>query len=309
MSLLDCVLDDGGVDPFRFMQHIRRKRERDRLIIDSLDLMTRANLPDDEDRYFTSAPKPRTRAPRVVYGRKDSENGPLVIIPPEELLWYKMYVSNYYILESSRFQKKFRSRFRLHYQNFKELVEGVSPHPLFDRWCGNMRNNKKSSPVELLLLGSLRYLGRSWTFDDIEECTAVLRKVHRVFFHRFIEFGSTELIHKMVTTPISVDDAMFHMAKYKLAGLPGCVGSIDCTHIVTERCKYNLKNNHLAFKSSNTTRTYNLTCNHRRRILHSTTGGPGRWNDQTMVRLDKFISNIPEGGPFRDLSFELFGVC
>jgi hypothetical protein len=66
MSVLDCVLDDGGVDPFWFMQHICRKRERDRLIIDLLDFMTRADLPDEEHRSFPSAPEPRTRAPHVV---------------------------------------------------------------------------------------------------------------------------------------------------------------------------------------------------------------------------------------------------
>jgi hypothetical protein len=52
---------------------------------------------------------------------------------------------------------------------------------------------------------------------------------------------------------------------------------------------YQLKNNHLGAKSSHTTRTFNLTCNHRCRIIHSTHGGPGRWNDQTMVRLDHHL--------------------
>jgi hypothetical protein len=219
-----------------------------------------------------------------------------------------MYVSNFYLIESSRMQEKFRVRFRLPYPNFRELVEWVSADPLFDRWCGWKSNNKKASPVELLVLGALRYLGRGWTFDDIEECTAISKEVHRIFFHKFILFGSTELYRRMVIAPISVDEAFSHMAEYKSAGLPGCIGSIDCTHIVTERCEYNLKNNHLGFKSSNTTRTYNLTCNHRRRILHSTAGGPGRWNDQTMVRLDKFIGSVRAGTLFGDHEFELESI-
>ena len=82
--------------------------------------------------------------------------------------------------------------------------------------------------------------------------------------------------------------AQTNMAEYAEAGFPGCVESTDCTHITTERCEYNLKNNHLGNKSSHTTRTFNLTCNHRRRILHTTRGGPGRWNDMTMVRFDTF---------------------
>ena len=49
-----------------------------------------------------------------------------------------------------------------------------------------------------------------------------------------------------------------------------------------------------------------MTCNHRRRILHTTHGGPGRWNDQSMVRLDSFISGIRDEIVLDDVSFELF---
>ncbi len=37
-------------------------------------------------------------------------------------------------------------------------------------------------PVELLVLGSLRYLGRGWTFDDYEESTTIDKDVHCCFF-------------------------------------------------------------------------------------------------------------------------------
>ena len=96
------------------------------------------------------------------------------------------------------------------------------------------------------------------------------------------------------------------MQKYKVAGFPGCVGLTDCTHNTTQRCEYQLKNNHLGVKSSHTTPRFNLTCNHRRYILHTTTGGPVRWNDQTMVRLDKFISvGVRYGILLQDNDFEL----
>ncbi len=37
-------------------------------------------------------------------------------------------------------------------------------------------------PVDLLVLGSLCYLGRGWTFDDSEELTAIDKDVHCFFF-------------------------------------------------------------------------------------------------------------------------------
>jgi hypothetical protein len=167
---------------------------------------------------------------------------------PEDSLWYKAYVRIFLMLEPESFMaKKFRERFRLPFPNFLQLVASVSGSELFDRWCGYKGNNKQSSPIELLVLGSLRYLGRGFTFDDIEENTAISKEVHRTFFHRFVEFGSTVLYEKYVLTPDNFNEAKTHMREFEEAGFPGCVGSSDATHIMTDRCEYNLKNNHLIY--------------------------------------------------------------
>ncbi len=49
---------------------------------------------------------------------------------------------------------------------------------------------------------------------------------------------------------------------------------------------------HLDHKSIVTLRKYNLTCNHRRKILHTTEGHPARWNDKTLIRSDNFMSEL-----------------
>ena len=182
--------------------------------------------------------------------------------------------------------KKFRNRFCLSYPSYKDLLHQIKSDNRFEHLCGHKCNGKKSLPIELLLIGLLRYLGRGWMFDNIEEQTAISVSVHCNFFHKFIEFGSTTLYSMHVITPVNLAEAQTNMTEYTEAGFPGCVGSTDCTHITMERCEYNLKNNHLGAKSSHTTRTFNLTCNHRRRILHTTRGGPGRWNDMTTIRFD-----------------------
>jgi hypothetical protein len=46
----------------------------------------------------------------------------------------------------------------------------------------------------------------------------------------------------MVLTPVNLPEALSNMKEYSMAGFPGCVGSSDCTHIVTDWCEYNLKN-------------------------------------------------------------------
>ena len=131
------------------------------------------------------------------------------------------------------------------------------------------------------------------------------KNVHCTCFHKFIDFGSTTLYSMHVLTPVDLAEAQSNMAEYAEAGFPGCVGSSDCTHITTERCEYNPKSNHLGAKSSHTTRTFNLTCNHRRQILHTTHGGPGHWNGMTMVRFDTFLTDIRAGRILTGNQFEL----
>ena len=119
-------------------------------------------------------------------------------------------------------------------------------------------------------------------------------------------FGSTELYEKFVITPNRAEEAAYHTEEYRQAGLPGCVGSMDATHILLERVEYRMQQNHLGFKMSHTARAYNITVNHRRRILATTRGHPSRWNDKTLVLFDDFAVSLNEGRKMQDFTFELY---
>ena len=70
-------------------------------------------------------------------------------------------MSNFLLDEADSFMaKKFRNRFRLPYPSYEDLLHQIKSDNRFERWRGHKWNGKKSSPVELLLLGSLGYLGR-----------------------------------------------------------------------------------------------------------------------------------------------------
>ena len=57
------------------------------------------------------------------------------------------------------------------------------------------------SNIPLLILGCLRYLGRAWILDDIEESNGISREVNRIFLQNFLEYGSTVLFKKWVIKP------------------------------------------------------------------------------------------------------------
>ncbi len=98
------------------------------------------------------------------------------------------------------------------------------------------------------------------------------------------------------------------MREYAQAGFPGCIGSSDATHVTLEKCWAKIANMHLGGKSSHTTRAFNITVNHRRRILYTTKGHPGRWNDKTLVQFDRLLRGMREGALLEDIDFryELF---
>jgi hypothetical protein len=211
--------------------------------------------------------KKRLRGRLTVCQYIDDE-GILQQITPFKSNWYFQYILHPATSQASFF-KKFRRRFRIPYPQFLELIQDCKANNWFPRWNSKDATGRPSSPLELMILGALRYLGRGWTFDDIEENTGIDEETHRQFFHCFIDVGSTFLYQKYVVVPTNPEQAANHTHEMNIAGFPGCIGSTDATHILIEKCSSRLRNQHLAVKLPGTARTYNATVNHRRRILSS----------------------------------------
>ena len=208
-------------------------------------------------------------------------------------IWYM----NYIIAPQSddeKWCKKFRNRFRMPYPSYLYLVSRCQESEYFAQWDDGVTRyrGRRRTPISLLVLTALRYLGRGWTCDDLEESTGVSMETIRLFLLQFIKFGSTTLYNEYVQKPITQDELASCEREFLMAGFPGCVGSSDATHVIMERCPFRLRQLHLGYKLAHTARTYNMTVNHRRRILSTTTGHPSRFNDKTLVLFDDFVQSI-----------------
>ena len=313
----DCIDDDGAVDDDALEENIAHKEaayERKRnLLLSLMQIVEHEEMEEAEadavafysfrEQFRCQHRKKRRKAKRQWYC--DPITGKLRRVCPHLSSWWLDYVQNPEP-DCPTWNKVFRQRFRLPYASYLQILEWVSGDNcdgLFDRWrteadgFTGRRSKKKTSPIELLLLGTLRYLGRGWTFDDISEATKVSRDVHRCFFHAFTTFGAKFLYPRYVCMPHSTADLRNCESEYAVAGFPGCIGSTDATHIPLDKVTASFRQSHLGYKlgSDSTTRTYNLTVNHRRQILHTTTGHPGRWNDRTLVRFDTFMADLRDG--------------
>jgi hypothetical protein len=301
-SINHCIGEDGWIDPVSFTDHRRRSHDEWSHFLRTV-VKKRRELADEND---NEPAKKRTRRSKANNLEIVDASGNTVAADPRVSSWYLLYVNASLMnRQNKKFQAKFRRRFHLPYENYEELLEDLSNSGEFKHWELADAVGQPLSPLALMLLGALRYLGRGWTFDDVEEATLIDEEPHRQFFYCFIDYCSTTMYERFVISPLSSEDAASHMHKMEQAGCHGSCGSTDGVHVTMEKCSHCLKQHHLGPKLSHTARSYNVTVNHRRRILSSTPGHPSRWNDKTLVLFDTFVKGIHDGTILEDVEFEL----
>ncbi|CAB9526768.1 Plant transposon protein [Seminavis robusta] len=314
ISLASCFKENGEIDIARYLQYATQedaladKEESDisrRLQEEDDDGMTvMSTVAEEEKTTSTEGRKRRMKSLKPYYF---NEAGEKVTLRPRQTVWYLMYVVSP-SLDCHKFNKKFRRRFRMPYPECLRLLGWAGAAEELTRWKLGSKDaaGTAASPLELMVLAALRYLGRGLTFDDLEEYTAINEETHRQFFHRFITWGSGWLFDKFVIMPTTEEDYNKHRKEFDAGCLPGAGFSTDATNVIMWRCSHNLRQANLGFKQSTPARTYNLTCNHRRRILHTTRGHPSRWNDKTLAHFDEFMTKLHDGEILQDVSFTLF---
>ena len=129
---------------------------------------------------------------------------------------------------------------------------------------------------------------------------------NRQFILCFIEYGSTVMYKKWVVDSTVNRSAEQLESIFKQAGFNGCIGSSDGTHIPMLKCTQWASNTHKGFKLNVPARTYNVTVDHSRKILASTGGHPGTWNDKTLILFDESIRGINAGTLHSEYIFHLF---
>ena len=223
---------------------------------EDMDSQDANNLEDEHKERQQRGPRELTD-----YTADDGSTKPMT---PCMMLWFNMYIA-YPRVECECFQKKFQRCFHLPYAQFRELYEELEMVELFSRWHDGTANAalEPSSPISLLLLAALRYLGHGLTFDDLSENTGVSEDVIHVFLHTFLEYGSTVLYQRYVMAPTTVEEAASSMKEFAQAGYPGAVGSTDATHIQLEHVYYHNRQTHIGFKMMHTAHMSNVTVNHR----------------------------------------------
>jgi hypothetical protein len=204
-SLLECLEtenDSSKIDVLKFMSYQAGLQDE----LDAFhESISESNETDGSYEEGEAVCPKKKRHKKGCIMKYDEELGHTRPMRPDESSWFCLYVKN--LSTSNRFLKKFRRWFPLPYQQYLELFRDAIEGEWFPRWTSSKDAfGKPSSPLELLILGALRYLGRGWTFDDCEESTAIGEETHRVFFHEFTKIGSTVLFKKYVLPPATAEE-------------------------------------------------------------------------------------------------------
>ena len=303
LTLQDCFVD-GKFDLARYLYYSRRMDEIDNQFYNNFSNLISKKRKYESIEHSSNVKKDHTRSVKKHKLLVRNSDGSLRELRPEDTIWYLIYVSN--PPNSDRMLKLFRNRFRIPYSYFIDLANEISNHDLFSRWRCKDAVGTSPSNIKLLLLGSLRYLGRSWTFDDVSESNGISREVNRVFFLHFIEYGTTVLYKKHVIDAAKSLNISEQESLFRLAGFNGCIGSADATHVIMLKCASWASLSHKGFKLNLPARSYNLTVSHTKQILCSTTGHPSTWNDKTLVLFDPLLSGVHEGDLYNNFEFCLF---
>ena len=306
LSFTQCF-KEGKIDMRLYHMYRKRKKrmqEREEEILRLASSLAEKN--SSTKVIHSSQPRRRTYSRSVkkhhIYYRK--ENGETAILTPRDTTWYKLYLQSE--PTNGRLAAIFRNRFRMPYSCFMSLAKELQESPMFRRYNSLDCIGVPSIDIRLLLLGTLRYMSRSFTFDDLEEATAISRESHRLFFYTFIKYGSTHLYKKHVTDKAKQYFNSSDMKCFSIAGFNGCVGSTDAIHIEMLSCPTWTNIRHKSYKLQNPARSYNVTVSHERQILHCTQGHPATYNDKSIINSDPFYNNIKDGKTFSKKDFTLF---
>ena len=205
-SILDCVDDDGEVQLERLLQLQRSQMEEMEDLDEWMIALAEEEDAREREKQRSDARSVNTnRSKRSVKKRNTllyrDTDGTVKPLTWDKSIWYLNYLENPRPADP-KWNEKFRKRFRMAHESFIELgiiklrqiirpkyyikmsfgrvVYGIgigNPSPKFDRWKKKDAVGQRAAPTRLMLLGALRYIGRGWTFDDIEEATAIHESV------------------------------------------------------------------------------------------------------------------------------------
>ena len=150
---------------------------------------------------------------------------------------------------------------------------------------------------------ALRILGRGCTADDIEELSGIGESTANYVFKTFVKEFSKAFLEEYVHFPVG-EQLLKCMEVYRVLGVPGALGSADCTHVSLGKCPEGLRWLCIG-KEGYPTLSFFVIVDHHRRVQYVSSAHYGGCNGITVSKNDPMLRSIREG-KFKDTEYVLY---
>lgn len=101
--------------------------------------------------------------------------------------WYIDYVVEGTLPYGARLLKTFKRRFKMPFTAFKDIVKEAQEKEWFPDYEENYAFGQKNVTLDMLILTSIRFLGRGCPVDEISGLSGISEKAIRKFYKAFTE--------------------------------------------------------------------------------------------------------------------------
>jgi hypothetical protein len=194
--------------------------------------------------------------------------------------------------ECSPSGKKFRRRFRIPYVIFENIRDEIIELFYSDRKTTDSRG-REVVDIALLVLGALRFVATGCTYDALDELTCVAGETHRVFIRDIFTSWGRHAAKEHIRLPVTDEEIRHVTGMYERSGCPGCIGSVDCVHIVWDKCNAGMRSL-CCGKEKVPTLVFEVVCSHTKRILHVSKWFGGTVSDKTIAKIDPAMDLVKQ---------------
>ena len=224
--------------------------------------------------------------------------------------WYRNFTApgvtrdiTHELSSSDRFGE-FRHYFRMPLSKVEELTEKLITRGYGRFLRTRCRQAEFRERTELLVMSSLYLLGTGDAFRSCRSLCLISTSEVRKFFYVFLD-AIVDMKDEYIYMPRNITELNRVSSCYGVAGLPGCIGSIDVVHIKWANCPAGDFNR---AKGKETFPSLGFECitNFNRRVLSIYGPHFGSRNDMDIVKTDEYVNEVKSNRLFRDAQWSYY---
>ena len=194
----------------------------------------------------------------------------------------------------------FTRRFRVGRDVFLEMYDKLRGRP-FWRQDVNATGRPQSHALQKVV-GAFRVLAYGETYDRADEYVRLSKATISIAVHKLIDFVVEEYAASYLRAPSDAELRVI-LDRNKARGMPGCIGSIDCSHWRWRSCPTALHGQHQNRKGYRSV-LLETVCDEDTYVWHMNVGAAGRNNDVNVLKLSPLYHAIVAGTwPPRTMTF------